>query len=240
MLTPRFLILFLAVCFFFPTPTHAITVYVSPSAPTDVDSVAIVAAGCPVNGALGEEVSFACVQLDAHTYGVDVVNVGYVCFPSIEECFPFDYRGCEPADGIGQHNLGVLAPGHYVVQVTAISDPWHTVPDIYQVYFDVTGTPTGVHPAPGTDQLAVAPNPFASSANIEFALSKRSHATLEVFDVRGGRVRTLVDESIGAPVYTAQWDGRDASGRRQPSGVYFARLTLDGVAAATRRIVLLR
>ncbi len=51
---------------------------------------------------------------------------------------------------------------------------------------------------------------------------------LEVFDLRGRRVATVVDCGLGAGGHEATWDGRDL-----PCGVYFARLTAAGGTAIT-------
>jgi hypothetical protein len=235
--TLRLFCVLIVLCLLCPASSIALSVYVIPPAPSELDSVSIVGVGC--NFFCESQISvFDCIPIDAHTYGITAQNYGVYCLPETlgGECFAC--TNCYVEFEMGRFAAGRLAPGHYVIQIWATLDLGP--PSYSELSFDVQAVATAVGPVPSAAQLAVAPNPFASSANIEFALSKRSHATLEVFDVRGGRVRTLLDESIGAPAYTAQWDGRDASGRRQPSGVYFARLTLDGVAVATRRIVLLR
>jgi hypothetical protein len=87
---------------------------------------------------------------------------------------------------------------------------------------------------------AVRPNPFQSNAMLEYALAQSGHATLEVFDVRGMRVATLVDKKLATGEHVAEWNGRDNDGRAQPSGVYFCRLSVNGSPVGTRRIVLLK
>ena len=63
---------------------------------------------------------------------------------------------------------------------------------------------------------------------------------LQVFDVTGRRVRTLIDDRVpAAGSYRVSWDGRTASGLRAASGVYFYRIETDGFRAS-RRTVLLR
>ncbi len=84
---------------------------------------------------------------------------------------------------------------------------------------------------------AARPNPFHAGASMEFSLPSAAHATLEVFDVRGRRVVTLVDKSVPAGDHTVTWNGRDVDGREQPSGVYFSRLTVNGSPVGTQRIV---
>lgn len=87
---------------------------------------------------------------------------------------------------------------------------------------------------------AVYPNPFQTSVTMEYSMSIAGKATLEVFDVRGAHVTTLVDKAVPAGDHVAVWDGRDVEGRAQPSGVYFSRLTAQGTPAGTQRIVLVK
>jgi immune inhibitor A len=63
-------------------------------------------------------------------------------------------------------------------------------------------------------------------------------ARLEVFDVRGRRVRALGDVEARAGVTTMSWDGRDEGARRVAAGVYFALLTAPG-GSARRSVVVL-
>ena len=63
---------------------------------------------------------------------------------------------------------------------------------------------------------------------------------LEVFDVRGRRVRLLASESDAAAAERVlAWDLRDGEGRDVPSGVYFARLSWEG-QAVSRRLTVVR
>ena len=83
------------------------------------------------------------------------------------------------------------------------------------------------------------PNPFNPSTLIPYQLAVPSPVRLEVFNVLGQRVATLVDgQQQGAGAYVARWDGTNASGRAAASGVYFYRLTVAG-AHWTGKMVLL-
>ena len=82
------------------------------------------------------------------------------------------------------------------------------------------------------------PNPFNPSTLIPYQLATPSPVRLEVFNVLGQRVATLVDGQQGAGAYVARWDGTDAAGRAVGSGVYFYRLTV-GAAHQTGKMVLL-
>jgi len=70
------------------------------------------------------------------------------------------------------------------------------------------------------------PNPFGNSTNLNYALPHSSKIKLEVFDLRGQLVRTLVDSKVySSGVYSIEWDGRNNFGEMVPGGTYFARLT---------------
>ena len=81
------------------------------------------------------------------------------------------------------------------------------------------------------------PNPFNPSTIIPYQLAATSPVRLEVFNVLGQRVATLVDGAQGAGAYVARWDGTDAAGGAAASGLYFYRLTVGG-AHQTGKMVL--
>ncbi|HEU4364801.1 MAG TPA: T9SS type A sorting domain-containing protein [Candidatus Krumholzibacteria bacterium] len=83
------------------------------------------------------------------------------------------------------------------------------------------------------------PNPFTPSTTIEFTLPTGGHTTLEIFDVRGRLVRTLVNESFPAGPRAIIWNGSDANGETVPSGIYFYRLATAG-RVETRKMTVLK
>ena len=103
-------------------------------------------------------------------------------------------------------------------------------------------TQTGVgevsQAASGEFLSANRPNPFDGVTEISFHLSGSSTARLDVFDVSGRLVRTLVDGVHKAGSHTARWDGRDSAGRLVSAGVYFYRLEAEGRTEMQRMSVL--
>ncbi|MCA9753556.1 MAG: T9SS type A sorting domain-containing protein, partial [Gemmatimonadetes bacterium] len=87
--------------------------------------------------------------------------------------------------------------------------------------------------------LQLSPNPFRGDVTFRFETSRASHARLDVFDLAGRRVTTLVDRRLVAGPQTLTWSGRDRTGAAVAPGVYFVRLTRDG-SSETERIVRLR
>ena len=82
------------------------------------------------------------------------------------------------------------------------------------------------------------PNPFNPSTIIPYQLPTAAQVRLEVFNVLGQRVATLVDEERPAGFHAAAWDATDAAGRAVAAGVYMYRLTAGG-ERHTRRMVLI-
>ncbi len=68
------------------------------------------------------------------------------------------------------------------------------------------------------------PNPFNPTTNIEFALPKKAHVRLDVYNMLGQKVRTLVDKELEAGFKVVTWDGKDDSGSEVASGVYLYKM----------------
>ena len=83
------------------------------------------------------------------------------------------------------------------------------------------------------------PNPFNPETKIRFTLATGGHCSLEVYNVTGRKVATLVDEFLSAREHTVTWDGCDDNQQSLASGVYFYRLDA-GDQRASRKMVLLR
>ncbi|MBN2170596.1 MAG: hypothetical protein JW819_04645 [Candidatus Krumholzibacteriota bacterium] len=82
------------------------------------------------------------------------------------------------------------------------------------------------------------PNPGPAPLHFSLALPAAGRVILDIFDVRGRRLRRL-EAVLPVEAPELSWDGRDTAGRRMPSGVYLARAAAGGETAG-RRFVLLR
>jgi hypothetical protein len=67
------------------------------------------------------------------------------------------------------------------------------------------------------------PNPFNPITTIEYGLPECCHVTIEVYNVLGQKVRTLVDREESAGSYTITWDGTSSAGTPVATGVYLYR-----------------
>ncbi|MCK4409359.1 MAG: T9SS type A sorting domain-containing protein [Candidatus Eisenbacteria sp.] len=86
---------------------------------------------------------------------------------------------------------------------------------------------------------AASPNPFAETTSIAYSVPTGGGLVdIVVYDVNGREVRSLVRERMDGGAGVAVWDGFDNSGERVASGVYFAKLDVDGLTASGKLIML--
>lgn len=134
-------------------------------------------------------------------------------------------------DTLPQHFDSGAVPVHATFPIIDIEARLHVNACIDSV-FHVIASPFGlasVEPGPGPRLLrSLAPNP--SHGDVELLLSPRSagHARVDVLDVRGRVVATLLDRALVPGDYPLRWDGHDAHGAPARPGVYWIRATAGG------------
>jgi len=99
------------------------------------------------------------------------------------------------------------------------------------------GVPATPEPA-GLRLEPARPNPTHGGTRVAFSLPAAGRVRLALFDLRGARVRTLVDGPRPAGAQVARWDGRDDAGDPAAPGVYFLRLEAAGTVRSTRLALL--
>ncbi len=145
------------------------------------------------------------------------------------------------------------------IETIELKDPDHALYFVYNEYDEAnvphvvletpTFEPVEVLLSGGTDAVLPTefalkqnfPNPFNPSTKIPYDLKISSHVSVEVFNVLGQRVRTLINEEQQAGPQVVEWDGRDANGTTVSSGMYFYKINAgDGLFVETRKMVLLK
>jgi hypothetical protein len=82
------------------------------------------------------------------------------------------------------------------------------------------------------------PNPFGQETTVAYTLGEAQEVTLEVYDVLGRRVRTLVaGKKQRAGLHRVRWDGENRYGAPVGSGVYFLRLRAEGLTETTKMVL---
>jgi hypothetical protein len=100
----------------------------------------------------------------------------------------------------------------------------------------------GVEPgvAPSADRLLpVRPNPVMGRALLGFDLARRGPVALELYDLNGRRVRSIVHATLDPGRYTFEWNGADDRGVVLPAGLYLVRCSAPGLEAS-QRVALVR
>jgi len=83
------------------------------------------------------------------------------------------------------------------------------------------------------------PNPFNPITTIGYTLPRRSTVKIDVYNLLGQRVKTLVDQEKPPGSYSVTWNGTDAAGEAVSTGVYFYLLRA-GDYVETKKMVLLK
>ncbi len=82
------------------------------------------------------------------------------------------------------------------------------------------------------------PNPFNPTTNIAFDISQSGQVTINIYNLIGQQVVTLVNEEIHAGRYEVEWNGLDANSNIVASGVYFYELRSENFNARKKMILL--
>ncbi|MCA9757419.1 MAG: T9SS type A sorting domain-containing protein [Candidatus Eisenbacteria bacterium] len=82
------------------------------------------------------------------------------------------------------------------------------------------------------------PNPFSTSTEMLLTVPRTAQVTVQVLDVAGRLVRTLVDGEFAAGGHVVQWDGQTDLGTAAPAGTYFYQLVADGQVRSQKAVKL--
>jgi hypothetical protein len=162
-------------------------------------------------------------------------------------------------DSLGVWNTHGLDPGYHMLQLTITStyvDSFRfSIPTVINVYLNEQ---VGIRTVEGETAVPIEtvmrqnrPNPFNPSTTISFnirgdggtgdpgASGTRQHVSLIVYDIRGRRVRTLIDSELEPGNHKIHWDGKDDKGRSVSSGMYLYTLK-EGDKVFTRKMTVLK
>jgi hypothetical protein len=109
---------------------------------------------------------------------------------------------------------------------------------------DVRVTGGTANDDPGTPVVATElhgnfPNPFNPETTIRYSVKEASPVTIEIYNVKGQLVRTLVSEAKAAGNYNVTWNGRDNNGNAAASGVYFYKMNA-GKYSSTKKMIMMK
>jgi hypothetical protein len=132
-------------------------------------------------------------------------------------------------------------PGNYCVVVWKEWAEDTTVRGVYNLHIDgaISGAVTGLPPL-RSELVSIYPNPFNPQTTVVFDLARPGGAEIEIFNVKGERVRTITLGGLAATRHEVVWNGMDDRGTAVASGSYFMRLNAEGAEPTVRKAVLVR
>ncbi len=83
------------------------------------------------------------------------------------------------------------------------------------------------------------PNPFNSATTIDYSIPRQLPVTIDIYNLLGQKVKSIIDEVKPAGNYTAIWDGTDSNNRSASTGVYYYRISA-GNMTDVKKLVLLK
>lgn len=120
-------------------------------------------------------------------------------------------------------------PGRYVIAVWKKGSADAALSLDYELDF-LTVTDVAETPLPLRSGIVnIHPNPFNPMTTISFELQKQGSVSLVIYNARGNQVRRLVSENRASGRHEMIWNGQDDGGRSLPSGVYYVRVTGEGI-----------
>ena len=155
------------------------------------------------------------------------------------------YRnGLEIATGITGTNYPDpnLPSGTYIYNITAIYDGgWESDPSV-DAEVEVVGSDNTPIPV-RTELIGNFPNPFNPETTISFTLKETANVGITIFNLKGEKIKTLIDEEKNAGSYNVIWNGMNKTGNIVPSGIYFYKMVSEGNSGrytSTKKMILLK
>ena len=122
-------------------------------------------------------------------------------------------------------------------ETTIVSSPGTTIEN-GALYFVVNSTDNN-ELQKVTTLLPNYPNPFNPSTTISFSLSSSDVVDLSIYNAKGQKVRTLINEHMKAGTYQKVWDGKDNKNSSLSSGIYFAHMQI-GTKGFTQKMLMIK
>jgi len=82
------------------------------------------------------------------------------------------------------------------------------------------------------------PNPFNPETNIKYALPEESYVLIEVYNILGKKITTILDTEMQEGYHIVKWDGRNSTGQKVSAGIYLVRMKV-GSFEKTQKMMLL-
>jgi len=102
----------------------------------------------------------------------------------------------------------------------------------------VRATPQDL-PLSNVMNLAAYPNPFNPNTTISFVLREQDRIQIDIYNIKGQKVKSLEDGQLSAGEYRYLWNGKDQQGKKTASGVYLIRVK-NSLGTSIRKVMLMK
>ena len=177
-----------------------------------------------------------CVSDEASIFMVDDVVVRTVTYNVY-----LDGENIAAGINANEYQLtGLVLDQNYTAGVSAACGAYES--EIITVDFIYAGVSADNDIVAGTALNGNYPNPFNPETTISFNLTAESaeNAELVVYNVKGQKIKNLVNAKLAPGQHSVVWNGTDDNGKSVSSGIYFYSLSLDGRATLSRKMVLIK
>lgn len=84
------------------------------------------------------------------------------------------------------------------------------------------------------------PNPFNPTTTISFSIPEESKVDIAIYNLKGQKVKQLVNDNIAKGQHSIIWNGEDSADKKVASGIYFYRLSVNGKTEVVKKCLLLK
>jgi hypothetical protein len=142
----------------------------------------------------------------------------------------------ETSQGTGYILENLVNGESYTAGVSAVYDIGES--EIAELEFTYEGVSADDPLVSATKLIGNYPNPFNPETNISFSLAAGSRVKIEIFNIHGQKVQTLVNSEYPAGHHNVVWDGRDNKGQQVGSGVFFYQMKTEEYVEVKRMVLL--
>ncbi len=165
------------------------------------------------------------------SWGLAFYTIPFDRYLNYEESFEATYSW-----NMTNYYGNLIAYGDY--EVTGYLSTYNNLPLSVDIEYIPAGTDD---PTMSSENLTLisTPNPFKSSTNISFSISKNQHVMMDLYNLKGQKIKTLTNEKYSKGEHTVSWNGCDENGTKVSPGVYFFKLECDGEVAIVKKCMVL-
>ncbi|MEA1972966.1 MAG: GLUG motif-containing protein, partial [Candidatus Cloacimonadota bacterium] len=122
--------------------------------------------------------------------------------------------------------------------VCEVDDGELSVENSWIITVDITSADNDVEIPQSTELVGNYPNPFNPTTTIRFGLHQDMRVRIDIFNLIGQKIITLLDSEISAGYHSIEWNGENKNGKKVVSGIYYYRMQTDSKNSIKKMLLL--